>query len=119
MLKKLVIVCAALLGGISFAQPLPWPVDVAVGQRWVGTSEAGWYFSARTYLPVNAELLGVTPYLIPEIGIDYNSLQPYATLELNLDGEYGTLAAFTTYMGGVPRINLEARFCILSERCAE
>lgn len=119
MLKKTLLSLTLLLGGCSFAQSLPWPVDVAVGQRWIGTNEAGWYFSARTYLPVNTELLGITPYLIPEVGIDYNSLQPYAALELNLDGEYGTLAAFATYIGGVPRINLEARFCVLSDRCAE
>ena len=119
MIKKLLLTCAVLMGGVSFSQNLPWPVDVALGQRWIGTNEAGWYASARTYLPINTELLGITPYLIPEVGIDYNTLQPYAALELNLDGEYATLAAFATYMGGVPRINLEARFCILSSRCGE
>jgi hypothetical protein len=116
-MKRILLTLAVLLVGFSFGQSFPYPVDVAIGQRWIGTDEAGWYLSSRTYLPINTEILGIQPYLIPELGIDYNTLQPYAALELTLDGEYATLAAFATYMGGTPRINLEARFCILSDRC--
>lgn len=122
MRKKLLITLAVLMGGFfvsSAHAQLPWPLDISVGQRWIGTTEAGWYGSARTYWPLGFSAFGVEVFGIPELGVDYNSLQPYAAFELNAGTEYGTLAAFVTYMDDVPRINLEARFCILSSACGE
>lgn len=117
-MKKLLVTLALFVSACGFAQ-LAYPVDIAVGQRWVGTNEAAWYGSARTYLPTGITLFGIDAFAVPEVGIDYNSLQTYAALELTLDGEYGTFAAWATYMGGVPRINVEFRMCVLSDRCGE
>ena len=119
MLKKIMISLTLLIGGLSFGQSFPYPLDVAIGQRWVGTSEAAFYGGVRTYLPLDLELFGVQPYAIPELGIDRDTLQPYARLELNLDSEYATAAAFVTRMGDSTRINLEVRFCVLSPACGQ
>jgi len=95
------------------------PVDVALGQRWVGTNEAAFYGAARTYVPLGVELFSVQIYAIPELGLDRDTLEPYARVELNLDSEYATTALFVTRMGDSTRVNVEIRFCILSERCSE
>lgn len=119
MLKRLIAACALLIGGFAFAQ-IPYPVDVVIGQRWVGTNEAAFYGAARSYIPLSGvELFGVMPYAIPELGFDRDTLEPYARVELNLDSEYATTALFVTRMGDSTRVNVEIRFCVLSPRCSE
>ena len=121
-MKKFILVFAVLVGSFfmssAYAQ-WDYPVDVYVGQKWTLSPDAAWYGGARTYFPLDIELFGVTPNLSPEVGIDYNTLEPFATLELSLNAEYGTAAAWVTYMGGYPRINIEFRTCFLSDKCGE
>ncbi len=117
-MKRLLVLLLLMFGGSSLAQ-IDYPVDIVVGQRWVGTDEAAFYGGARTYLPLGAELFGSQIFLIPELGIDRDTLDPYARAELNVGTNYGTAAAFVTYMDGTPRINLEFRTCVLSDRCGD
>lgn len=118
MFKKIFVTLALLAGGFSLAQS-PYPVDVAIGQRWVGTNEAAFYGAARTYVPLGVELFGTDLYAVPEFGVDRDTLQPYGRLELTIDNEYATAAAFVTRMGDSTRVNVEVRFCILSNKCGE
>ncbi len=118
MLKKMFLITALLFGGFSFAQ-LNVPIDVEIGSKWFLQDSASLFFSARTYFPLKFQMLGVTPYLIPEAGLHYESLQPYVSLELNADAEYGTLAIFGTYTEGVGSLSVSTRLCILSDKCKE
>lgn len=118
MLKKLTLTFTLLIGGFSFAQ-LPYPLDFAIGQRWVGTDEAAFYGAVRSYIPLGVELFATQLYGIPELGIDRDTLQPYARFELTIDNEFATTAVFVTRMGNSTRVNVELRFCAFSLRCAE
>lgn len=119
MVRRLLLVAALFLGSAATAQGFPYPVDVAIGQRWVGTEEAAFYGGVRTYVPLGFSLFNVDVFGIPEVGLDRDTLLPYVRLELTLDSEYATFAAFATRMGDSTRVNVEVRFCILSDKCSE
>ena len=115
MLKKTLIVLAAFFGSVSFAQ-LPWPIDLEVGSKWFLTDSASLFGSARTYIPTGVEALGTEIFFVPEVGYHYQNLAPYASLELNIDGEFATLAVWGMYSEGVASLSVATRFCILSDR---
>lgn len=119
---KIALTCAVLMGGffMPYAKAqLPWPVDVEAGSKWFLQDDAGLFFSARTYIPTGVDAFGVQVFAIPEGGIDYQTLQPYAALELNADSEYASFALWGTYRGGVASLSASMRFCVLSDKCGE
>lgn len=117
-MKKLLLTLALMVGSCAFGQ-LPFPVDIELGSKWFLQDDAGLFFSARTYIPTGVDAFGVEVFAIPEAGILYETLEPYAALELNADSEYATFAVWGTYTEGIASLSLATRFCVLSPACSQ
>lgn len=86
-------------------------VNVLIGQKWPLSDQAAWYAKARGIVPLGAEFLGQQLYAIPEAGISKETLKPYASGSLSIDGPYAALI-LTGYAteGQDPYLTLETSF---------
>lgn len=112
MLRKIILTCALLCAGLSFAQ-IP-AVDVELGQTFVLGGGQYPYGLFRVNIPVGPEILSSTVFVLPEVGVFFKKETSYwLRAQLLLDGPTNTLfvdAQTSPLLGTQARVGIRFGF---------
>lgn len=112
MFKKIILTCALLCAGLSFAQ---FPaMDFEIGNTYVLGGDQYPYVLTRANIAIGPEILGSTVFVLPELGVFFKEETSYwIRTQLLLDGPTNTLfvdAQTSPMLGTQARVGIRFGF---------